>query len=1005
MKIIGVQVYGYGKLDNLELGNFSPNVQVFFGQNEAGKSTLMSFIHSAIFGFPTKQQNEQRYIPKTGTKYGGKLILQTDEYGAIMIERLPGKAAGDVSVFMPDGTVKGEEFISELFQGMDKNLFQNIYSFNIHGLQGVHNLKSEDVGRFLFSAGTVGTDALLELQNKLVKEMDGLYKPKGKNPPLNMELIRIKEEHAKVTRWQEKNSEYESLLNEQQQIEKELVSYDSQKNSIKQKIQESEKLQSIQPIVEEYQTLQNRLQSLPAFEPYPEDGLKRLEQLHAQIKPYQAQLTAINGQILEWNKEKNKIRFAKQYIENEQRILELVENKSLFTEKENRFKLVSKELQEIEDELNQLIDRINFSLTETDVLKLNLGITAKDMFSEIVSETVRHRQKKHFLDNNFTQVKEALEHSEQKLSDLKQQVLPEDQRKRYEKKKRQYTSRDNLESEKLLIEEEVKRIDQKIQRMTSKESENKHKYTRLFYGIGFILLIISIYFYVTKEWIIGGILTVLGVLMWPVGKTVTSQMSSSFIHEFQEDRERLLKKLEAIKEQLTHSNYSDHEELTAILIRDTHARQQIEIEKASHLQNERALDKVFKDFEEWEKSGFALEEKATNIKKTYGLPMQISNERLLDAFQILEAIKEKVLNKQKLTKAKVELQNEISNFQSKVYTVAKQINIEDQSSIKVDQMAVLLQEEKKKYEQLLQIDAKIKDSEEQIVKLTMEIEHLQKEIQVLWDIAKISNEEEFRAKGQANETARELKERMNLLLAQLERFGELVKICNIETNYEVLIEEMSAEITRLQAIEKERQGQLSAINHRIQELEEGGTYADLLYSYEASNSLVKNYAKNWATLAVAKDILAKTVDHYRTLRLPKVMKRAEHYFSILTDRKYKRIYLDNEVDGFIVENDKGVRYKPNELSQATSEQLYIALRFSLANTMHPSQSFPFIIDDSFVNFDSGRLSNAISLIKELSRENQVLLFTCHQHVLEGFGEVKPIILGNEGIIENHKSML
>ncbi|MGN7300472.1 AAA family ATPase [Ferdinandcohnia sp. SAFN-114] len=1005
MKIIGIQVYGYGKLENLELGELSPHLQVFFGQNEAGKSTLMSFIHSILFGFPTKQQNEQRYIPKAGAKYGGKLILQTDEYGTILIERLPGKATGEVSVFMPDGSVYGEEFISELFQGMDKNLFKNVYSFNIHGLQGVHNLKREDVGRFLFSAGTIGTDALLELQTKLVKEMDGLYKPKGKNPPLNMELIRLKEEHAKVTKWQEKNNEYESLLNEQQQLENELVSYDSKISSLKQKIQESEKLRSIQPIVEEYQTLQNRLQSLPVFEPYPEDGLNRLEQLQAQIKPYQAQLAAINGQILEWNKEKSEINFAKQYIVNEQRILELVENKNLFYEKENRFQQVTIELQEIEDELNQLIDRINFTLPEKDVLKLNLSITAKDMFSEVVSETARHRQQKHFLDNSFTQVKEALDNSEQKLRDLKQQVLPEEQRKRYEKKKSQYTSKENLESEKLLIEDEIKRIDQKMQRMTAKESENKQKYTRLFYGIGFTLLIISVYFYVTKDWIIGGILTILGALMWPVGKTETSQMTSSFIHELKDDRERLMKKLEAINEQLTHSNYSDHEELSAILIRDKHLIQQIEIEKATHRQNERALDKVFKDFEEWEKTEYSLEEKATNIKKTYGLPLQISNERLLDVFQILEAIKEKALNKQKLSKAKVDLQNEISNFQSKIYTVAKQLNIEDRSSIKVDQMAIQLQEEKKKYEQLLQIDAKIKDSEEQILKLSLEIEHLQKEIQVLWDIAKVSNEEEYRAKGQANDTARELKERMNLLMAQLERFGKLVKICNIETDYEVLIEEMSAETTRLHAIEKERQGQLSAINHRIQELEEGGTYADLLHSYEASNSLVKNYAKNWATLSVAKDILTKTVDHYRTLRLPKVIKRAEHYFSILTDKKYKRIYLDNEVDGFLVENNKGVRYEPSELSQATSEQLYISLRFSLANTMHPSQSFPFIIDDSFVNFDSGRLSNVISLIKELSKENQVLLFTCHQHVLEGFGEAKPIILSNEGIIEYQKSML
>lgn len=1001
MRIIGIQVYGYGKLENLELGNLSPNLQVFYGQNEAGKSTLMSFIHSILFGFPTKQQNEQRYIPKTGTKYGGKLILQTKEFGTIMIERLPGKAAGDVSVFLSDGTVKGEEFISELFQGMDKNLYQSVYSFNIHGLQGVHTLKSEDVGRFLFSAGTVGTDALLELQDKLTKEMDGLYKPKGKNPRLNMELFKLKEEHTKVVKWQEKNNEYEGLLEDRQRIEKELTNLDSRKQFLNGKIQEAEKLQSIQPFLEEYQTHENRLIGLPKFEPYPEDGLKRFDQLQAQLKPYEAQLAAQKVQAQKWNEEKNGIQVTIQYLENEQQIVELVENKSLFTEKQNRFQLVTRELQQVEDEISQLKDQINFALPDSEVFELNLSIAAKDMFSEIVSETSRHKQQKHYLDDSFTHAKEALENTEHKLEYLKQQVLPEDARKHYEKKKGQHTARENIEKEKVLIEEEVKRINQKIQRVTAKEIENKTKLNRLFYGISLALLIISFYFYGTKEWVTGGIVTILAFLLLPIGKVMTSQMSSSIIHELQEDKERLLKKLEAIQAQLMESNILDDEDITAKLLRDQHVKQQIEIEVATLLQNERTYDKVLSGFEEWEKSGFAIEENAVNIKNTYGLPPQISNERLLDAFQILEAIRDKAQNKQKLTEVKEDLHYEISNFQVKVNSVAKQLNILNTGSIKIDQMAIRLQEEKKKYEQLLQIEAKLKDSAEQISTLTLEIDHLQKEYKVLWQIAEVSNEEAYRAKGQANETARELKERMNLLKAQLNRFGGLVNDCNLETIYENLIKEMSTEITQHNVTEKEKQGQLSAIDHRLQELEEGGTYSDFLHTYEASKSSVKNYAKNWATLAVAKDILSKTVDQYRKFRLPKVVERAERYFSILTDKRYKRIYLDNEVDGFIVEDGNGVRFKPNELSQATSEQLYIALRFSLANTMHPNQAFPFIIDDSFVNFDSYRLSRVILLIKELSKENQVLLFTCHQQVMEGFGEDEPIKLDKEVIKDIH----
>lgn len=1005
MKIIGIQVYGYGKLENLELGNLSPNLQLFFGQNEAGKSTLMSFIHSILFGFPMKQQNDQRYIPKTGTKYGGKLILQTNEYGTIVIERLPGKATGDVSIYFPDGTVKGEEFISELFLGMDKSLYQNVYSFNTHGLQGVHNLKSEDLGGLLFSAGTVGTDALLELQTKLSKEMDGLYKPKGKNPPLNVELLRLKEEHTKVAKWQEKNNEYEELLEEKKRIENELLYLDSRKHYIKNNINDSEKLQTIQPLLKEYQTLSNRLKILPVFEPFPEDGLNRLEQLHAQIKPYEAQLASLHEQSLKWKKQKQAIDLSTKYLELEQQITELVENKSLFNEKQTRYQALTREIQQVDDELKRLRDQIGFSLSEKDIFVLPLSIATKDEFSELVTEATRHKQQKHYLDDSFSQAKEALETSEQKLKTLHQQVLSEKERKHYEKMKNQHLVQDSLVKDKVLIEEELKRIDQKIHRVSTKESDNKSKLTRLFYGVSVALVIVSIYFYLSQEWLTGVIITIVALSMLPISKIVTSKMSSSYIQELHDDRERLLKELHSIQEELTQSNIKDDGEIVKILIRDQHVRQQIEIETATLQQNERAYDKVLKEFEEWEITGFSIDEKATNIKKTYGLPLQISNERLLDAFQILEAIREKAFSKQKLKDVGSVLQHELSDFQAKITSIAKEVGYEDQDDIHIDQIGLRLQEEKKKYEHFLQIEEKVKDTEDQISKLSLEIVHLKKEYRKLWEIAEVPGEEAYRVKGQANQAAKEIKERMDLLDAQFIRFGELVKKCNVEINYQQLIEEFSTEIDQLYASEKALQGQLSSINHRLKELEEGGTYADFLHSYGASKSLVKDYAKSWATLAVAKDILSKTVEQYRKLRLPKVIEKAERYFSILTEDRYKNIYLDNEADGFIVVDEKGLRYRPNELSQATSEQLYIALRFSLANTMHPNQSFPFIIDDSFVNFDSFRLASAISLIKELSRDNQVLLFTCHQHVLEGFGDAKPIFLSNEDTKEKLKSML
>ena len=97
MKIIEIYIYGYGKFENVKFSNVHSQ-QVFYGENEAGKSTIMSFIHSILFGFATKQQSELRYEPKKGAKYGGQLTVVFPGKGKIIIERVKGKATGDVAV-------------------------------------------------------------------------------------------------------------------------------------------------------------------------------------------------------------------------------------------------------------------------------------------------------------------------------------------------------------------------------------------------------------------------------------------------------------------------------------------------------------------------------------------------------------------------------------------------------------------------------------------------------------------------------------------------------------------------------------------------------------------------------------------------------------------------------------------------------------------------------------------------------------------------------------------
>ena len=97
---------------------------------------------------------------------------------------MPKTAAGEVTVYFEDGKTGGEEILNDILSGMNESLFESVFSFDMHGLQNIHQLGESDIGNYLFSASAVGSDALLQLDKKLEKEMDQRFKPAGVNQKL-----------------------------------------------------------------------------------------------------------------------------------------------------------------------------------------------------------------------------------------------------------------------------------------------------------------------------------------------------------------------------------------------------------------------------------------------------------------------------------------------------------------------------------------------------------------------------------------------------------------------------------------------------------------------------------------------------------------------------------------------------------------------------------------------------------------------------------------------------
>ena len=76
MKITDIKIDGFGVWHDLSLRGLSPELTVFYGPNEAGKSTLMQFLRSVLYGVSPPRR--ERYLPPVaGGRPGGWLKVQT----------------------------------------------------------------------------------------------------------------------------------------------------------------------------------------------------------------------------------------------------------------------------------------------------------------------------------------------------------------------------------------------------------------------------------------------------------------------------------------------------------------------------------------------------------------------------------------------------------------------------------------------------------------------------------------------------------------------------------------------------------------------------------------------------------------------------------------------------------------------------------------------------------------------------------------------------------------
>lgn len=991
MNIVELHIYGYGKLENFQITSIN-QLQVFYGENEAGKSTIMSFIHSILFGFPAKQSSELRYEPKNHSKYGGKIKAFFPGRGTAVIERVKGKSAGDVTVSMDEGKIGGEELLKELLQGMDKGIYQAIFSFNVHGLQNIQSMKGEELGRYLFSAGTLGTDKLFTAETALVKEMELRFKPSGKKPILNEKLKELKEVHTSLRNAEEQNERYTELLHEKESIEENIVQL---KANISQLDQEGARLKEFirnEQLVIEEASIIKKLDEL-GESAFPEDGMHRYEKIGEQLKPIQARLSWLQDKRMYLTKEAEQTKPDEHLLEKETEIDSLIGKLPLFDQLKQEQRLLELKVEELTEEISQLNDQLHADFDELSVQKLDTSVFMKEEAENLQHREQRLNEKRQELEDSFDEEKSALAGLEAKAAETRKGILPQERRNQLSEELSVLENKQQLQSELNQVMDQILVHKDRIKNEEIRKSNQRKRDVYQLLLLGSIFLIVVFFGVANSQWLLAGA-GLIGILF-----LLAIHFKSAAVKNIDSKDEILAALLERelnLKEKLDKQPEGSLFTIKSTLSRDEDAQLQLRELLVQIEQQQGRYEKVLKQFEQWESEEAELKEKKAALMGELGLVKKESNIRIYDAYQIIEKLKQYFRERKRAHEKLVAVSRTIEELVARISDLSERFL--DHRNFPPAEAAALLKKKVRDEIDLktksAEIALKLREIEEEGAALLKEQQILFEEREELLSQAECKDEDGFRLRARNHEQMNIWSSRLRDIRSQLEVSGlatEDRERILAEHDLEGKLNENKLEAERTRQELTAQFDRLASVKHSMLMLEEGGIYSELLHRYRQLKHEFEEDAREWAKYAIAKDLLSRTINRYKEERMPKMLAKAEQILSVLTDGRYVRIIPHQSESGFWIERNDHVLFEANELSQATAEQVYAAIRLALAFVHYDRYPFPIIIDDSFVNFDHLRTERIIQLLREMG-SNQILFFTCHRHLLEFFNKEEVVKL-------------
>lgn len=1048
MKLERIHVERFGAWQDLDLPVDAEGLSVFYGPNEAGKTTLMRFVRGVLYGF-SPDGSGRPVTGDTSRPWGGSLQLQhgTD---SLLLRRIGQENSRGLVTARPvdEFSTEDDEFeagtlTTELLSDVSESVYDNIFAVGLYELQELATLEADEVAEHIYSL-SLGLDgqALLDLINEVRAARDVVLNPDADTGRLADAWQEVAKIDHQLEQFAGVRKRHAQLVVEREKWEETIVELKERQYGLEQQFHGHEYMQLVHEPWLKVREYENELANLPSLPDFPSQGLSNLQQMQTELAAIRGRRKALREEARQLTARAEQIEYDPELRRYAPALQGFVDQREWIAELIKQVEFADRQADELQVQLDQRLEELGEGWSEEKLDAVDISHATGGCLTRRAGEYRTLDQRSRNLKRKYRRLSLKFHRRQEQLLRLRQQIGDESISHAIEHVREELGQLEDLSRLQIREAELTQRkigLTRQLQRLEIDPTLPQWVYA-VFSALaisGLMVGLIGLITGLTTNGLAGTAYGLLGVCCY----SLTWALRKHFEGGFEQARKHLQSELRELESRLEETRAAgsrvaptvarlQREDAHTERVPETQADaliRQVAATKATSGLSEADLLRQCLDrlrelehmvvLENWvEEKRPALVEmrhRLRDVQRDFGAARQnwcshLIEQGLDETVDVDAAMTQRdLVGRAALLRLQIRgLENDaqharhiVSRFRKRIEEFGHRLqrwdrdysdplSILDEWEEELSRLSELRREQRR-----LRREARVRKRES--TKYRSSIRRLQAQQDAILVRGGAVSLDEFAERAQVLERRFEVQEHLDRARQEL---AEIASSDQAMAIVESDLEDYDAEHNQ-QCLETIRQElddvavdiedafeNLGRFKREIEMLENDRTSAELRFEREQLLSQISGLAEEWFALDWSVNTLEELRIEFEKSHQPPILDRAKEYLQRLSGGRYHNIWTPLGRRTLCVDDTDGNTLMVEHLSGGTREQLFLAIRLALIEHFsNEGVELPVVLDDVLVNFDHDRTVAAIDeLLRQTGRNQQILFFTCHQHLAEMF---------------------